>query len=112
MNAPGARGWLRVSADLPLQSPKMVSAAQPAVLPARARVRLEGVEAGRGVAALLVVLYHAALHVEGNVPGSAVLWGLPHFGHAGVDFFFVLSGCYSLDAAVILPASVNFERPR
>jgi exopolysaccharide production protein ExoZ len=56
------------------------------------KVRLQGVEAGRGVAALLVVFYHAALHVEGDVPGSAVLWGLPHFGHAGVDFFFVLSG--------------------
>jgi exopolysaccharide production protein ExoZ len=81
-----------VSTDLPLQSPAMVAPAQPALLPARARVRLEGVEAGRGVAALLVVLYHAALHVEGNVPGSAILWGLPHFGHAGVDFFFVLSG--------------------
>jgi exopolysaccharide production protein ExoZ len=60
--------------------------------PAEGRARLEGVEAGRGIAALLVVLYHAALHVEGDVPGSAVLWGLPHFGHAGVDFFFVLSG--------------------
>jgi exopolysaccharide production protein ExoZ len=70
----------------------MVAPAQPAPLAARARVRLEGVEAGRGVASLLVVLYHAALHVEGDVPGSAVLWGLPHFGHAGVDFFFVLSG--------------------
>jgi exopolysaccharide production protein ExoZ len=81
-----------MSTDLPLQSPTMVAPAQPALLPARARVRLEGVEAGRGVAALLVVLYHAALHVEGNVPGSAILWGLPHFGHAGVDFFFVLSG--------------------
>jgi exopolysaccharide production protein ExoZ len=56
------------------------------------KVRLQGVEAGRGVAALLVVFYHGALHVEGDVPGSAVLWGLPHFGHAGVDFFFVLSG--------------------
>ncbi len=56
------------------------------------RSRLDGVEAARGVAALLVVLYHAALHVEGNVPGSAILRGLPHFGHAGVDFFFVLSG--------------------
>jgi exopolysaccharide production protein ExoZ len=54
-------------------------------------VRLDGVEAGRGMAALLVVLYHAALHVEDNV-GSTILWGLPHFGHAGVDFFFVLSG--------------------
>jgi exopolysaccharide production protein ExoZ len=55
------------------------------------RARLNGVEAGRGVAALLVVFYHSALHVEGNVGGS-VLWRLPHFGHAGVDFFFVLSG--------------------
>jgi exopolysaccharide production protein ExoZ len=67
---------------------------QPLAVPtATARkARLEGVEAGRGIAALLVVFYHAALHVEGDVPGSAVLWGLPHFGHAGVDFFFVLSG--------------------
>jgi exopolysaccharide production protein ExoZ len=66
---------------------------QLAPVSAAAKVRLQGVEAGRGVAALLVVLYHAALHVEGDVPGSApVLWGLPHFGHAGVDFFFVLSG--------------------
>ena len=55
------------------------------------RARLSGVEAARGVAALLVVFYHTALHVEGNVGGS-ILWGIPHFGHAGVDFFFVLSG--------------------
>jgi len=81
-----------VSADLPTQSPEVVAPAQPTPLSARARARLDGVEAGRGVAALLVVLYHAALHVESNVPGSAILWGLPHFGHAGVDFFFVLSG--------------------
>jgi exopolysaccharide production protein ExoZ len=80
---PGVRGWAPVSADAP---------AHPGPALGRARVRLEGVEAGRGVASLLVVLYHAALHVEGDVPGSAVLWGLPHFGHAGVDFFFVLSG--------------------
>jgi exopolysaccharide production protein ExoZ len=65
---------------------------QPPTVSAVRKTRLEGVEAGRGVAALLVVLYHAALHVEGDVPGSTVLWGLPHFGHAGVDFFFVLSG--------------------
>ncbi len=65
---------------------------QPFAASAGRKVRLEGVEAGRGVAALLVVLYHAALHVEGDIPGSVVLWGLPHFGHAGVDFFFVLSG--------------------
>jgi len=55
------------------------------------RAKLGGVEAGRGVAATLVVLYHAALHVERNV-GGTVLWGLPHFGQSGVDFFFVLSG--------------------
>ena len=55
------------------------------------RTRLNGVEAARGVAALLVVFYHTALHVEGDVGGS-ILWGVPHFGHAGVDFFFVLSG--------------------
>lgn len=55
------------------------------------KVRLNGVEAARGVAALLVVFYHGALHVEGDV-GSSILWHLPHFGHAGVDFFFVLSG--------------------
>src|SRR3984885_1419086 len=76
----------------PLPSPGIAALAQPETIPVRGRARLEGVEAGRGVAALLVVLYHAALHVEGDVPGSAVLWGLPHFGHAGVDFFFVLSG--------------------
>jgi len=76
----------------PLSMPRGRSTpAQPPV-PVGRRPRLEGVEAGRGIAALLVVLYHSALHVEGDVPGSAVLWGLPHFGHAGVDFFFVLSG--------------------
>jgi exopolysaccharide production protein ExoZ len=72
--------------------PGLPALEQPLAASAARKARLEGVEAGRGVAALLVVLYHAALHVEGDVPGSAVLWGLPHFGHAGVDFFFVLSG--------------------
>lgn len=72
--------------------PSGSSPAQPLAAPMVREGRLDGVEAGRGIAALLVVLYHAALHVEGDVPGSVVLWGLPHFGHAGVDFFFVLSG--------------------
>ena len=72
--------------------PEAAALAQPVQSPVGMRVRLEGVEAGRGVAALLVVLYHAALRVEADVPGAAVLRGLPHFGHAGVDFFFVLSG--------------------
>ena len=81
-----------MSVNLPLPSSEAAALTQPAPIPARRPSRLDGVEAGRGVAALLVVLYHAALRVESNVPGSAVLWGLPHFGHAGVDFFFVLSG--------------------
>jgi exopolysaccharide production protein ExoZ len=76
----------------PVPSADNVSTAAAATVEARfSRAKLEGVEAGRGVAATLVVLYHSALHVEGNV-GGTLLWGLPHFGHAGVDFFFVLSG--------------------
>ncbi len=59
---------------------------------------LLGVQAGRGVAALLVVLYHAerALALPQYV-GHPPLAGITAFGHAGVDFFFVLSGfiiCY------------------
>ena len=46
--------------------------------PSQPKARLGGVEAARGVAALLVVFYHTALHVEGDV-GGTVLWGLPHF---------------------------------
>ncbi len=55
------------------------------------KMKLSGVEAGRGVAAVLVVLYHAALHIEAHV-GGRIAYGIAHFGHAGVDFFFVLSG--------------------
>ena len=55
--------------------------------------KLEGVEAARGVAALLVVLVHASSMFGGEKYfGSQPLGGLFKFGHAGVDFFFVLSG--------------------
>ncbi len=53
--------------------------------------KLAGIEAGRGVAALLVLCYHASSHLVkayGDFPGSAVF----SFMHAGVDFFFVISG--------------------
>lgn len=54
---------------------------------------LLGLQAARGVAALLVVLYHAeralALPQYLGRPGWS---GITGFGHAGVDFFFVLSG--------------------
>lgn len=55
--------------------------------------KLTGVEAARGVAALLVVLVHASsMFGEAKYFGQMPLGGLFKFGHAGVDFFFVLSG--------------------
>lgn len=51
------------------------------------------IQAGRGIAALLVVLYHATKIVESpSYWDAGVLGGLFHFGSAGVPFFFVLSG--------------------
>ncbi|MGE4064056.1 MAG: acyltransferase family protein [Rhodospirillaceae bacterium] len=55
------------------------------------RVKLQSVETARGIAAILVVLYHAARHVAGNA-GYLPFGSFSKFGHAGVDFFFVLSG--------------------
>ncbi|MBO0709729.1 MAG: acyltransferase [Acetobacteraceae bacterium] len=53
--------------------------------------KLSGLEAGRGFAASAVVLYHAARHLD-KVYGVPALMSLFQFGHAGVDFFFVISG--------------------
>nr|WP_314622244.1 acyltransferase [uncultured Noviherbaspirillum sp.] len=53
--------------------------------------KLSGIEAARGIAAILVVFYHAARHLNLNF-GIMPLNGVAQFGHAGVDFFFVLSG--------------------
>ena len=55
--------------------------------------RLAGVDAARGVAALLVVLLHASDYM--GVPkyfDYRPLGGIFQWGWAGVDFFFVLSG--------------------
>ncbi len=53
--------------------------------------KLSGIEAGRGIAALLVVGVHARSHLfKGGLPSG--LADLFFFGHSGVDFFFVLSG--------------------
>src|SRR5665213_484275 len=58
-----------------------------------ARDRLVGIQAARGAAALLVVFYHAGRMLSLNqYVGNDPLDGLFSFGHAGVDFFFVLSG--------------------
>lgn len=54
--------------------------------------KLLGIEAARGVAATLVVIYHAARHLEADGLGLPAFGGIETFGHAGVDFFFVLSG--------------------
>lgn len=55
--------------------------------------RLAGVQAARGIAALLVVLYHAGrLIALPQYVGFIPLGAFFNFGHAGVDFFFVLSG--------------------
>ena len=53
--------------------------------------RLRGIEAARGIAACLVVFYHAARHMDAacHMP---LLRRLFQSGHAGVDVFFVLSG--------------------
>lgn len=55
--------------------------------------RFEFIEIGRGIAALLVVCFHATGII--GLPkyfGQAPLSGIFSFGYAGVDFFFVLSG--------------------
>ncbi|MBN9563667.1 MAG: acyltransferase [Alphaproteobacteria bacterium] len=57
------------------------------------RGKLLGIQAGRGVAALLVALYHGGRMISlPQYGGSIPLGACFTFGHAGVDFFFVLSG--------------------
>jgi len=53
------------------------------------RLQLQSIEAARGIAALLVILYHAERHLRLRLFPTG---GLFQWGHAGVDFFFVLSG--------------------
>ncbi len=56
-----------------------------------AKRKLSGIEAARGIAATMVVFYHAARHLKADY--GVMPWdGIAQFGHAGVDFFFVLSG--------------------
>lgn len=53
--------------------------------------RLEGLQAMRGVAVLLVLLYHLAV-IEQKYGGRRLLPDLAGVGAAGVDLFFVISG--------------------
>lgn len=54
-------------------------------------MKLGGIEAARGIAAIMVVFYHVARHMRLNI-GYLPMGGVTQFGHTGVDFFFVLSG--------------------
>ncbi len=55
--------------------------------------KIETVEIGRGIAALLVVLFHATEIIKlKKFYGKETFSNLWIFGHSGVDFFFVLSG--------------------
>jgi exopolysaccharide production protein ExoZ len=63
----------------------------PTSVKAKHHGKLEGLEAGRGVAAMMVLLCHAAIHCR-HAYGVFPLGQVFAFGHAGVDFFFVLSG--------------------
>src|SRR6185503_7562101 len=52
--------------------------------------KLNSLQAGRGMAALMVVLYHA--YIKYGFGGSGFTGHIFSLGFAGVDFFFVLSG--------------------
>jgi peptidoglycan/LPS O-acetylase OafA/YrhL len=55
--------------------------------------KLLAIQAARGAAAILVALYHGSrLTALPQYLGHKAFGGLFEFGHAGVDFFFVLSG--------------------
>jgi exopolysaccharide production protein ExoZ len=53
--------------------------------------KLEWLQSLRGLAAMMVVMFHAAPHWNTH-PRLAPLAGLLHWGFSGVDIFFVLSG--------------------
>ena len=60
--------------------------------PLQKRERLLGIQFARGLAALLVVIYHGSRMVAlPQYAGHKGFGGFFEFGYAGVDFFFVLS---------------------
>lgn len=52
---------------------------------------IKGIEASRGAAAILVVIYHLSRFFK-NDTGTLPFGKVTEIGHIGVDFFFVLSG--------------------
>lgn len=62
-------------------------------VPPTGRMRFDGIEVGRGIAACLVVLHHSGEIIAEPRFYDALIWGglLKNF-NVGIDFFFVLSG--------------------
>jgi len=60
-------------------------------VPIRPRPQLDGIQAARGIAALLVVAFHLT-GLSQRVWSQSFAGGFFEFGWAGVDLFFVLSG--------------------
>lgn len=58
-------------------------------MPATVTTRFEGVQALRGVAALLVVATHATFYASERLDSSFAVW---NYGTIGVEIFFVISG--------------------
>jgi len=79
-----------MSQALPHPSTTDVNTLRHAAAPSK-KPKLSGIEAARGIAATMVVFYHAARHLQAEY--HVMPWsGVAQFGHSGVDFFFVLSG--------------------
>jgi exopolysaccharide production protein ExoZ len=55
------------------------------------KTKLFGIEAMRGIASTIVVLYHVSRHIN-KAYHAPILVQTLQFGHAGVDLFFVVSG--------------------
>ena len=72
------------------------------------QLKLRGVEAARGIAAMLVVALHiTAILALPSTYGTRVFGGFFLFGRAGADFFFVLSGFI-----IALVHSADIGQPR
>ncbi|RFA08549.1 hypothetical protein B7R54_04390 [Subtercola boreus] len=61
------------------------------VAPLRTKTKLkyEGIQALRFIAAILVVVTHSTLYAQNRLDPSVDVW---HFGEVGVDLFFIISG--------------------
>lgn len=66
--------------------------------PSPEKIRLQAIDALRGIAALGVVFYHAAWQSGSALPANILHWPvklllfLSSFGYIGVFLFFVISG--------------------